>query len=73
MHAGHAERGRKIVAPEREAPMAKIVRRPEAGQEVWIAIDVARSTWAFNVRWGGMEQRRLSTPGSIEHLQSLVG
>lgn len=53
--------------------MAKVVRRPEAGQAVWIAIDVARSKWAFNVRWGGVEQRRLSTPGSIEHLQALVG
>ena len=51
--------------------MTKVVRRPEAGQDVWIAIDVARSKWAFNVRWGG-EQRRLSTPGSIDHLQSLV-
>jgi len=53
--------------------MRKVVQRPEAGQDVWIAIDVARSKWAFNVRWGGMEQRRLSTPGALEHLQSLVG
>jgi transposase len=52
--------------------MSKVVRRPEAGQDVWIAIDVARSKWAFNVRWGGREQRRLSTPGTINHLQSLV-
>jgi transposase len=52
--------------------MSKVVRRPEVGQEVWIAIDVARSKWAFNVRWDGVEQRRLSTPGTIEHLHSLV-
>lgn len=52
--------------------MRKVVQRPEAGQDVWIAIDVARSKWAFNVRWGGVEQRRLSTPGSLEHLQALV-
>jgi transposase len=50
-----------------------VVQRPEAGQDVWIAIDVARSKWAFNVRWDGVEQRRVSTPGSIEHLQALVG
>jgi transposase len=52
--------------------MRKVVQRPEAGQDVWIAIDVARSKWAFNVRWSGAEQRRLSTPGTIEHLHSLV-
>jgi transposase len=52
--------------------MTKVVRRPEVGQEVWITIDVARSKWAFNVRWSGAEQRRLSTPGAIEHLHSLV-
>ncbi|MBI1815975.1 MAG: transposase, partial [Deltaproteobacteria bacterium] len=52
--------------------MTKVVPRPEPGQAVWIAIDVARAKWAFNVRWGGVEQRRLSTPGTIEHLQALV-
>lgn len=52
--------------------MTNVVRRPEPGQAVWIAIDVARSKWAFNVRWGGVEQRRLSTPGMLEHLQALV-
>jgi transposase len=38
---------------------------------VWIAIDVSRSKWAINVRWGGQEQRRLSTPGALAHLQAL--
>jgi len=52
--------------------MRTVVRRPAVGQDVWIAMDVARSKWAFNVRWDGVEQRRLSTPGSIEHLQALV-
>jgi transposase len=52
--------------------MRTVVQQPEAGQEVWIAIDVARSKWAFNVRWGGVEHRRLSTAGALEHLDSLV-
>jgi transposase len=47
--------------------------RPGPSEDVYIGVDIARSKWVFNVRWGGQERRKLSTPGEIEHLQSLVG
>jgi transposase len=28
--------------------------------------------WVYNVRWGGQEQRRLSSAGELRHLQALV-
>lgn len=37
-------------------------RTPDAGQDVWIGVDVSRSKWVYNVRWGGQEQGKLSTP-----------
>jgi transposase len=39
---------------------------------VFVAIDVSRSKWAFNVRWGGQERRQFSTPYGVEHVQALV-
>lgn len=53
--------------------MKRVVKGPEAGQDVWIMLDVSRSKWAYNVRWDGQEQRRLTTPAEIGHLQRLVG
>jgi transposase len=47
-------------------------RKPGPGQEVWIGVDVSRSKWVYKVRWDGQEQRRLSTPGELPHLQALV-
>lgn len=52
--------------------MNRVVNRPAAGQAVFIGLDVSRSKWVFNVRWGGQERRRLSTPGELRHLQALV-
>lgn len=52
--------------------MKRVVRRPEAGQDVWIMLDVSRRKWACNVRFGGQERRRLTTPAEIGHLQRLV-
>lgn len=46
---------------------------PGAGTAVFIAIDVSRSKWAFNVRWEGQERRHFTTPYGIEHVQALVG
>jgi transposase len=45
---------------------------PAKGQDVWIGVDVSRSKWVYNVRWGGAAQRRLSTAGELHHLQGLV-
>jgi transposase len=47
--------------------------RPTAGTAVSMAIDVARSKLVYCVRWNGAEQRRLSTPTSLTHLQAIVG
>jgi transposase len=52
--------------------MRKVVIRPEAGQAVFIGLDISRSKWAFNVRWGGEERRRFTSPGELRHLQTLV-
>jgi hypothetical protein len=73
-------------AAERKAPMKKLGleeragqvgpqdgRFPVPGEAVYIGIDVARSKWVYNVRWGGQTQRKLTTPGELKHLQSLVG
>jgi len=45
---------------------------PAAGDPVTIAIDVARTKWVYVCRWHGAEQRRLSTPGELRHVQALV-
>jgi transposase len=47
-------------------------RKPGRGEDVWIGVDVSRSKWVYKVRWGGHEQRQLSTPGALQHLQALV-
>lgn len=48
-------------------------RRPTAGTPVSMAIDVSRSKWVYCVRWDNAEQRRLSTPAELRHLQAVVG
>ena len=53
--------------------MQTVVRRPEAGQGVYVGLDIARTKWVFNVRWGGQEQRRVSTPAGLEHLRASAG
>jgi transposase len=45
---------------------------PAAGEVVTIAVDLARSKWVYVCRWHEAEQRRLSTPGALSHLQALV-
>lgn len=47
-------------------------RRPDPGSQVWIAIDISRTKLVFCVRWGGAEQRQLSTPMGLEHVRALV-
>ncbi len=52
--------------------MANVMRRPEAGQAIYIGLDVSRTKWVFNVRWDGREQRRLSTPPALQHVEALL-
>ncbi len=52
--------------------MRKVVNEPKSGQGVFIGLDISRSKWVFNVRWDGQEQRRLTSPGELRHLQALV-
>lgn len=47
--------------------------RPAAGTAVYMAVDVSRSKLVYCLRWDGVEQRRLSTPGELPHLQAVVG
>ncbi|MFI5091477.1 MAG: IS110 family transposase [Terriglobales bacterium] len=47
-------------------------RRPDPGSAVWMAIDISRTKLVYCVRWGGAEQRRLSTPMGLEHIRALV-
>jgi transposase len=47
-------------------------KRPPDGTAVWIAIDISRSKAVYCLRWDGREQRRLSTPLGIEHVQALL-
>jgi transposase len=39
---------------------------------VVLAIDLARSKLVYCLRWDGAEQRRLSTPAGMEHVQAVV-
>jgi transposase len=48
------------------------MRRPEAGQAVYVGLDISCTKWVFNVRWGGQEQRRVSTPAGLEHLHAVL-
>lgn len=52
--------------------MANVVSRPEPGQAVFVGVDVSRTKWVINVRWGGAERRRLSTAPELRHLETLV-
>lgn len=58
------------------APMAtqdgSRLRPPPAGTPVIIGCDLSRTKWVYSCRWAGQEQRRLSTPGELSHLQALV-
>jgi transposase len=47
-------------------------RTPAPGTPVKIAIDLSRTKWVYCVRWGGEEQRRLTTPGDRKHVEALV-
>lgn len=46
--------------------------RPAPGTAVSMAIDVSRSKLVYCLRWNGVEQRRLSTPAELGHLQAVV-
>jgi len=47
--------------------------RPAPGTAVSMAIDLSRSKLVYCVRWKNAEQRRLSTPAALSHLQAVVG
>ena len=65
---------KKLVLAEGTGQAGRLESRPpEPGEAVYIGIDVARSKWVYNVRWDGQTQRKLTTPGEMKHLQSLVG
>lgn len=51
---------------------ANTPKRPQPGSDVWIAIDISRTKLVYCVRWGGAEQRRLTTPMGLEHVRALV-
>jgi len=53
-------------------PVKAAERKPPPGTPVFIAIDVSRSTWAFNVRWQSQERRHFTTPYGLEHVAALV-
>ena len=46
--------------------------QPAAGATVYLAVDLSRTKWVDCTRWAGAEQRRLSTPAGLEHLQAVV-
>lgn len=60
-----------VVASSRQGTV-EAGRGPAPGQDVYLGVDVSRSKWVYKVRWGGQEQRKLTTPGELRHLQALV-
>jgi transposase len=60
----------------------QVVERPEQGGQradrpgpdtaVILAIDLSRTKLVYCVRWNGIEQRRLSTPAGLAHVQAVV-
>ncbi len=60
-----------VEVPEQAPTAAR--GRPAAGTAVYMAVDVSRSKLVYCLRWDGVEQRRLSTPGELPHLQAVVG
>lgn len=47
-------------------------KRPPAGTPVSMALDISRTKAVYCLRWGGAEQRRLSTPLGINHVLPVV-
>jgi len=60
--------GRVKVYAQEEIP----ANRPPAGAPVSMALDISRTKAVYCVRWGGAEQRRLSTPLGINHVLPVV-
>jgi transposase len=56
--------------PQQGGPQTPV--RPAPGTAVSMAIDVSRAKLVYCVRWNGAEQRRLSTPAALSHLQAVV-
>jgi len=63
---------RKIPLEEVTEQEARAPMRPAPGTAVSMAIDVSRSKLVYCLRWNGAEQRRLSTPAELQHLQAVV-
>ena len=60
------------VSEGRRQERLPVPKRPPDGTQVWMAIDISRSKAVYCLRWDGSEQRRLSTPMGIEHVQALL-
>lgn len=45
---------------------------PKRGTKVVIGVDLSSTKWVFCCRWDDYDQRRLSTPASMVHLQAIV-
>jgi len=45
---------------------------PKRGTKVVIGVDLSRTKWVFCCRWDDRDQRRLSTPAGLVHLQAIV-
>jgi transposase len=58
-----------VEAPEQAGHTS---HRPPPDTPVVLAIDLSRTKLVYCLRWGGMEQRRLSTPAGLAHAQALV-
>src|SRR5213595_1843297 len=46
--------------------------RPQAGEPVYLAVDLSRSKWVYGLRWGGQERRCVRSPYGLAHVQALV-
>jgi transposase len=61
-----------VCVPLNSQPDPRGGSRPQAGQDVYLAVDLSRSKWVYQLRWNQQDQRCLSTPGALSHLQALV-
>lgn len=59
-----------VEMPEQGGPRPD---RPGPGTAVIVAIDLSRTKFVYCVRWQGIEQRRLTTPAGLVHVQAVVG
>lgn len=46
--------------------------RPQAGEHVYLAVDLSRSKWVYGLRWSGQDRRCVSSPYGLAHVRALV-